>query len=62
MNSHYHQCLAQCKHLHQLGVNLHPDVSPTMAAVTADKLIYNHAIEMVRQNLIINLKGSGSAL
>ena len=48
MNSHYHQCLSLCKHLHERGVKLYPEVSPTNAAITADRLIYIHAIEIVR--------------
>lgn len=48
MNSHYHQCLALCKHLHDRGVKLYPEVSPTNAAITADRLIYVHAVELVR--------------
>ena len=47
MNDYFHQCLAVCRNLHNQGVSLNPEINPHAAAITADKLIYNYAIEMV---------------
>ena len=47
MNDYFHQCLAVCRNLHNQGVSLNPEINPHAAAITADKLIYSYAIEMV---------------
>ena len=48
MNSYYHQCLSVCKYLHQKGMMpQNPELGPHAASISADKLIYTHAIEMV---------------
>ena len=53
MNNYYHQCLSVCRHLHNKGVGIGPDVNPHSAAITADKLIYSYAIEMVMSSVAL---------
>ncbi|KAK2144674.1 hypothetical protein NP493_4147g00003 [Ridgeia piscesae] len=48
MNAFYHQCLCVCKFLHNKSSAVRgADVTSVTATVTADRLIYSHAIEMV---------------
>jgi len=48
MNSNYHKCLSVCKHIQQrMGAAIQTALTPQLLVATADKLIYNHAIEMV---------------
>jgi hypothetical protein len=53
MNDYFHQCLAVCRNLHNQGVSLNPEINPHAAAITADKLIYSYAIEMVSSTALI---------
>ncbi|KAK2181741.1 hypothetical protein NP493_383g02026 [Ridgeia piscesae] len=47
MNAFYHQCLCVCKFLHNKSSAVRgADVTSVTATVTADRLIYSHAIEM----------------
>ena len=48
MNQHYHMCVASSRQLQQrLGSSVQTALSPQIVIATADKLIYNYAIEMV---------------
>lgn len=48
MNTNYHKCLSVCKHIQQrMGSAIQTALTPQLLVATADKLIYNHAIEMV---------------
>ena len=48
MNEHYHVCVTVSRQLqHRLGSAVQSALSPQMVIATADKLIYNYAIEMV---------------
>ena len=48
MNQHYHMCVAASRQLQQrLGASVQTALSPQIVIATADKLIYNYAIEMV---------------
>lgn len=48
MNANYHKCLSVCKHIQQrMGTAIQTALTPQLLVATADKLIYNHAIEMV---------------
>lgn len=47
MNQHYHMCVASSRQLQQrLGSSVQTALSPQIVIATADKLIYNYAIEM----------------
>jgi len=54
LNEYYRQCLSVCKQLHQKEVVLETSGGEAggggggTATVTADKLLYSYAIEMVR--------------
>lgn len=49
MNEHYHRCVTVSRQLQQrLGSAVQSALSPQIVIATADKLIYNYAIEMVR--------------
>ena len=53
MNEHYHMCVTVSRQLQQrLGSAVQTALSPQIVIATADKLIYNYAIEMVRTNLL----------
>lgn len=58
MNDYFHQCLAVCRNLHNQGVSLNPEINPHAAAITADKLIYNYAIEMCQTAALDELFGN----
>lgn len=60
MNNHYHRCLAMCRQLHRLGFTSHSSFSPQLIAITADKLIYNYAIELVSGGINMDIKYEGS--
>ena len=45
MNNYYHECLCVCKYLRRNDLLSEP--VDCQANITADKLIYTHAIEMV---------------
>lgn len=48
MNERYHRCVSVCKHIQQrLGITMQNALTPQVVIATADKLIYNYAIEMV---------------
>ena len=48
MNQHYHMCVTVSRQLQQrLGSSVQSALSPQIVIATADKLIYNYAIEMV---------------
>ena len=54
MNQHYHMCVASSRQLQQrLGSSVQTALSPQIVIATADKLIYNYAIEMVNKDFII---------
>jgi len=53
MNEHYHMCVTVSRQLQQrLGSAVQTALSPQIVIATADKLIYNYAIEMVRTYLL----------
>ncbi|XP_064613166.1 serine/threonine-protein kinase unc-51-like [Liolophura sinensis] len=58
MNNHYHRCLAMCRQLHRLGFTSHSSFSPQLIAITADKLIYNYAIELCQTAALDELFGN----
>ena len=54
MNQHYHMCVASSRQLQQrLGSSVQTALSPQIVIATADKLIYNYAIEMVNKDVIM---------
>ena len=54
MNQHYHMCVASSRQLQQrLGSSVQTALSPQIVIATADKLIYNYAIEMVNKDFIM---------
>jgi len=51
MNEHYHDCVRVSRQLQQqLGSAVQAALSPQIVIATADKLIYNYAIELVRSS------------
>ena len=55
LNQRFHHCLSQCKQLH--SQNLSNQLGDSIPAqLTADKLLYNHAIELVRLSISITHK------
>lgn len=55
LNCRFRQCLSECKQLNSPGLLQN-------ASATADKILYNHAIHMVRILLIIHFDDSFSSL
>lgn len=48
MNELYQHCMNQCRVTHEkLGANCKTPLTPQMVVNTADKLIYNYAVEQV---------------
>ncbi|XP_041349948.1 serine/threonine-protein kinase unc-51-like [Gigantopelta aegis] len=59
MNEHYHRCVAECRQLHQrLGTTCKTPLTPQLVVSTADKLIYNYAIEMCQGAALDELFGN----
>ena len=59
MNSNYHKCLSVCKHIQQrMGAAIQTALTPQLLVATADKLIYNHAIEMCQTAALDELFGN----
>ena len=51
LNQRFHHCLSQCKQLHAQSLSRDTQTLATgdsiTAQLTADKLLYNHAIDLV---------------
>ncbi|CAH1802813.1 unnamed protein product [Owenia fusiformis] len=60
MSEKYHTCLKMCKSLHNKGVTQVDGMDPESLAVTADKLIYNYAIEMCQSAALDEIFGNPS--
>lgn len=59
MNEHYHMCVRVSRELQQrLGSSVQTALSPQIVIATADKLIYNYAIEIVCHRIIVNTKST----
>ncbi|XP_063448696.1 serine/threonine-protein kinase unc-51-like isoform X2 [Mytilus trossulus] len=59
MNANYHKCLSVCKHIQQrMGTAIQTALTPQLLVATADKLIYNHAIEMCQTAALDELFGN----
>jgi hypothetical protein len=58
LNHYYKQCLSVCKQLHQKDVMLESIDTAQTGAITADKLLYAHAIEMCQTAALDELFGN----
>ncbi|KAH3891533.1 serine/threonine-protein kinase ULK2-like isoform X2 [Dreissena polymorpha] len=59
MNEHYHLCVTVSRQLQQkLGSSVQSALSPQIVIATADKLIYNYAIEMCQTAALDELFGN----
>ncbi|XP_046366345.1 serine/threonine-protein kinase unc-51-like isoform X3 [Haliotis rufescens] len=59
MNDYYHRCVLECRQLHQrLGTTCKTPLTPQLVVATADKLIYNYAIEMCQGAALDELFGN----
>ncbi|OWF55296.1 Serine/threonine-protein kinase unc-51 [Mizuhopecten yessoensis] len=59
MNESYHRCVNMCKQIqHRLGAGIQNTLTPQIAVATADKLIYNYAIEMCQNAALDELFGN----
>nr|XP_022286175.1 serine/threonine-protein kinase ULK2-like isoform X3 [Crassostrea virginica] len=59
MNERYHRCVSVCKHIQQrLGITMQNALTPQVVIATADKLIYNYAIEMCQTAALDELFGN----
>ncbi|KAF4527920.1 hypothetical protein B566_EDAN011311 [Ephemera danica] len=47
LNEKFHYCLSTCKQLNMPGLLQRAGVDPSTSSITADRILYNHAIEMV---------------
>ena len=57
MTGHYHKCLLRCKELHKLGITDNANMSASVLANTADRIIYTYAIEMCQTAALDELFG-----
>ena len=48
LNAKFRKCLSDCKQLNTPGLLQKAGVDPGSTNVTADKILYNHAIQMVK--------------
>lgn len=55
MKEHYHYSLSMCKSLNSPGLLQSVGVDPSTSDITADKILYNYAIEMVRETVLADL-------
>ncbi|GAB6031107.1 Serine/threonine-protein kinase [Chamberlinius hualienensis] len=60
MNANYHHCLAACKSLNSPNLLKTISTDPKAASITAEKLLYNHAIEMCQSAALEELFGDHS--
>lgn len=58
MNERYHLCLRMCKVLHGQNLLQAVGVDPAASEITADRLIYNYAIEMCQSAALDELFGN----
>jgi hypothetical protein len=49
LNAKFRQCLSDCKQLNTPGLLQKAGVDPGSTNITADRILYNHAIQMVRK-------------
>ncbi|XP_035225469.1 serine/threonine-protein kinase unc-51-like [Stegodyphus dumicola] len=57
MKEHYHFCLSMCKSLNTPGLLQSVGVDPATSEITADKILYNYAIEMCQSAALEELFG-----
>ncbi|XP_054715170.1 serine/threonine-protein kinase unc-51-like [Uloborus diversus] len=57
MKEHYHFCLSMCKSLNTPGLLQSVGVDPSASDITADKILYNYAIEMCQSAALEELFG-----
>lgn len=48
LNAKFRQCLSDCKQLNTPGLLQKAGVDPGSTNITADRILYNHAIQMVK--------------
>jgi hypothetical protein len=48
LNAKFRKCLSDCKQLNTPGLLQKAGVDPGSTNITADKILYNHAIQMVK--------------
>ena len=52
MNAKFRNCLSECKQLNTPGLLQKAGVDPGTTNITADNILYSHAIQMVRINIV----------
>lgn len=57
MKEHYHFCLSMCKTLNTPGLLQSVGVDPSSSNITADKILYNYAIQMCQSAALEELFG-----
>ncbi|XP_049863431.1 serine/threonine-protein kinase unc-51 isoform X1 [Schistocerca gregaria] len=57
LNSKFHQCLNECKQLNTPGLLQKAGVDPSSTSITADRILYNHAIQMCQSAALDELFG-----
>nr|CAD7198320.1 unnamed protein product [Timema douglasi] len=58
LNSKFRQCLSDCKQLNTPGLLQKAGVDPNTTNITADKILYNHAIQMCQSAALDELFGN----
>ncbi|XP_071447046.1 serine/threonine-protein kinase unc-51 isoform X2 [Hetaerina americana] len=58
LNERFHYCLSTCKQLNSTGLLQRAGVDPSTTNITADKILYNHAIEMCQSAALDELFGN----
>ncbi|XP_069694991.1 serine/threonine-protein kinase unc-51 isoform X1 [Periplaneta americana] len=58
LNSKFRQCLSECKQLNTPGLLQKAGVDPGSTNITADKILYNHAIQMCQSAALDELFGN----
>ncbi|XP_067127640.1 serine/threonine-protein kinase unc-51-like isoform X2 [Centruroides vittatus] len=58
MKEHFHYCLSMCKLLNTSGILHSTGVDPNSSAITADRLLYNYAIDMCQSAALEELFGN----
>ncbi|XP_078680406.1 serine/threonine-protein kinase ULK1-like isoform X1 [Branchiostoma floridae x Branchiostoma belcheri] len=58
LNDRYKECIRACKTLHEQGDVKMAEISASMANMTADKLLYNHAVECCQGAALDELFGN----
>jgi hypothetical protein len=55
LNEKFHYCLTTCKQLNMPGLLQRAGIDPN-TSITADRILYNYAIEMVKSVINLNLE------